>query len=55
MNRVEKAFGEEVADKIYGNTKENTEKIIEIKNMKKQNMEQMIRSIEEEMNGAMPF
>lgn len=45
--RVEKAFDSETAERVYGNTKENTRKIVEIKNMKKQGEEQMIESFNE--------
>lgn len=45
--RVEKAFDSEAVARVYGNTKENTKKIVEIKNMKKQGEEQLIQSFNE--------
>ncbi|KXZ39462.1 hypothetical protein SAMN05661008_00351 [Alkalithermobacter thermoalcaliphilus JW-YL-7 = DSM 7308] len=47
IKRVEDAFGEEIAERVYGNTKKNTEKIIEIKNYKKNGEEQMLKSFNE--------
>ncbi len=47
IKTLEEAFGEEMVQKVFPNTKENTEKIMEIKNMKKQYWEQIEEKVKE--------
>lgn len=56
LEKVEEVLGKEMANKIYGNTKEDIERIAEIKDIKKQHLQQVIENIEEDIKDeAIPF